>query len=246
MSSFQRIAQTRDGTLFRRIYHDILDLDDDSPLVLAFHHDGIRNLIDLVSLSSEVIDQLEYVPRPGEPSTVIDSGSTNLVKWFINWVRYLMACNGRAPLSLDQWDAIQKVDFEIFLQMKGTNIDTLLRSMLPPTDKTNVDALTGKLAAAELGKDNLTNFPKDAHLDPIEGEMSSKLNSELSAEGESSRILMLNEIEANPMPVEVSMNENLANLHELSTYLTDQLKEISTLIAQARCTQVYEQGLRYR
>ena len=49
---------------------------------------------------------------------------------------------------------------------------------------------------------------------------------------------MLHEIEANPMLIEVSMNEILANLHELSTCLSDQLKEISTLIAQARRTQV--------
>ena len=102
MSSFKRITQTRDGASFRRIYHDILDLDDDSPLVLAFHHDGIRDLVDLVSLPSEVTDQLEYVPRLGDPSMVIDSGSTNLVKWFVKWVRYLMACNRGAPLSLDQ------------------------------------------------------------------------------------------------------------------------------------------------
>jgi len=151
MSSFQRIAQTRDGTLFRRIYHDILDLDDDSPLVLAFHHDGIRNLIDLVSLSSEVIDRLEYVPRPGEPSTVIDSGSTNLVKWFIKWVRYLMACNGGAPLSLDQWDAVQRIDFEKFLRMKGTNID-FIKSMLPSSVKTKVNAPAGEQAAAALDR----------------------------------------------------------------------------------------------
>ena len=47
---------------------------------------------------------------------------------------------------------------------------------------------------------------------------------------------MLNEIEANPMPIKGSMNEILANLHELSTCLTNQLQEISTLIAQAHHT----------
>ena len=61
---------------------DGLNLDYDSLLVLAFHHDGIRDLVDLVSLPPEVIDQLEYIPRLGYPCMLINYGSTNLVKWF--------------------------------------------------------------------------------------------------------------------------------------------------------------------
>ena len=123
-------------------------------MALALKGAGITNLIDLMSLRHEVVPTLVYRTRKDEETKSLKFNDVGMIQTFITYGRHLMQAN-HGVLSIEQWDSITREEFDSF---------RICGSEDP--------------AATELVMDHLNNVPMDAHLDPIEGEMSSKSNSD--------------------------------------------------------------------
>jgi len=81
------------AAVLTRIKTEVFGLEEGSSLGAAFERAGIVNVHDLLALSHEQIDLLNYFPRAETGSTArpvavpINIGNRNLIRLFQSWIR---------------------------------------------------------------------------------------------------------------------------------------------------------------
>ena len=107
------ITRQQAATALDRILRDILLYHEDSPAVLALEEAGITNLIDFMSLRYEVVPTLVYQTGKDEKPKSLKPNDVGMIQTFITYGCHLMQAN-RGVLSIEQWDAITREEFDDF------------------------------------------------------------------------------------------------------------------------------------
>ena len=111
----------------RRVCHDIIDTHDNSPLILTvLYQNGFEMLCDFVLYAGMVIDDLVYSPTEGGPTAPFSNyvRQYDRLTWFIKWELHLLTRNkDYLPLNLDQWNALNRDDFDQFIISSGGKVE---------------------------------------------------------------------------------------------------------------------------
>ena len=102
-------------------------------MILALEEAGITNLTDFMSLRYEGIPSLVYQPKPGEKPKPIRLNDVGMIQTFITYGRQLMQDNG-GVLSLEQWDAITRAEFDEF-RIRGPALQPTMPIATRPAPK---------------------------------------------------------------------------------------------------------------
>jgi hypothetical protein len=102
-------------------------LEEGSSLGAAFERAGIVNVHDLLALSHEQIDLLNYFPRAETGSTArpvavpINIGNRNLIRLFQSWIRQKIVDLDYEPLDLSDWNDLTQQDFDVYRISAGAS-----------------------------------------------------------------------------------------------------------------------------
>ena len=107
-------ALTRDQgrQCFRRILQDVLGQDDDSPLSLSLHDEGIDDIFSLMSLDKDTVDMLKYTPAGESSRKALPRGYKQLLKTLFDYTLY-SAQRGH-PMQDEDWMLLSGADFDSF------------------------------------------------------------------------------------------------------------------------------------
>ena len=93
------------AAVLTRIKTEVFGLEEGSSLGAAFERAGIVNVHDLLALSHEQIDSLNYFPRAARPAAVpINIGDRNLIRLFQSWIQQKIVDSDNEPLDLSDWN----------------------------------------------------------------------------------------------------------------------------------------------
>ena len=84
------------------------------PIELAFAHHHITDIVDLLQLSSDDVDEMEYIPTGETDPQPLQLGHRTKLKLFILWCATLREANGGNHLSEAQWNTTSSADFDDF------------------------------------------------------------------------------------------------------------------------------------
>jgi hypothetical protein len=116
------------AAVLTRIKTEVLGLEEGSSLSAAFGCAGIVNVHDLLALSHEQLDTLNYFPRAkagSRPAAVpINIGNHNLIRLLQSWIRQKIANSDDEPLNLSDWNILTKQDFDVYRISAGATSST--------------------------------------------------------------------------------------------------------------------------
>jgi hypothetical protein len=138
------MTRAQDASAFERITKDILSAQNDtSPIILALRRADISSLVNLLTLSMDDVDLLEYVPATQETTTAsnraqrLSIGHRNMIKWFLKWSHQLWIDNGKVPLDANQWNLVSLDSFNDFRISGGLCLNTSPDYTQVPNKKTD-------------------------------------------------------------------------------------------------------------
>ena len=88
---------------FTYICHDILELPEDSPTILALREAEILNIRLLMTFEEYEIDQLTYTPIGMNTTKLLVMGCCTHIKLFTKWYNHLRDERGVSELMDEQW-----------------------------------------------------------------------------------------------------------------------------------------------
>jgi len=118
------------AAVLTRIKTEVFGLEEGSSLGAAFERAGIVNVHDLLALSHEQIDSLNYFPCAEAGSTAqpvavpINIGDRNLIRLFQSWIRQKIVNSDNEPLDLSDWNDLTQQDFDVYRISAGATSST--------------------------------------------------------------------------------------------------------------------------
>jgi hypothetical protein len=110
-----RLTRAQDQAVFVRICTDLLQADADSPIRLAFAHEGIDGMLALLSVNPDDVDTFCYVPPPDNPGDPpgrpipLRRGLRYLIGWLLRFYRHLCTINNGQEID---WMNLDPDDFD--------------------------------------------------------------------------------------------------------------------------------------
>jgi len=108
------------AAVLTRIKTEVFGLEESSSLGAAFELAGIVNVLDILALSHEQIDSLNYFPcaeagsTAGPAAVLINIGNRNLIRLFQSWIQQKIAGSDNEPLNLLHWNDLTQQDFDVY------------------------------------------------------------------------------------------------------------------------------------
>jgi len=132
--SSDRLTRADAIRIYEKVMHDVLGISDAShPLRVALDRDGVTSLITLLSLSSNDIENLSYLPEQvdGDPIprlTKVNAGHRGLIRQFQAWIVFLGVRSGGGTLTLEEYENLSPDAFDDF---RISNATTSTQGTLP-------------------------------------------------------------------------------------------------------------------
>jgi len=118
------------------------------------------NVHDLLALSHEQIDSLNYFPRAARPAAVpINIGDRNLIRLFQSWIQQKIADSDNEPLDLSDWNDLTQQNFDVYRISAGA---TSLTADIPLALRTR-----SSIAAAYGVSDFKRGIRRDTNAYPV-------------------------------------------------------------------------------
>jgi len=129
MVALPYMTRTTAAAVLTKIKTEVFGLEESSSLGAAFQVAGIVNVLDILALSHEQIDSLNYFPCAEAGSTArpaavpINIGNRNLIRLFQSWIQQKIAGSDNEPLDLI-WNDLTQQDFVVYCISTGATILT--------------------------------------------------------------------------------------------------------------------------
>ena len=97
------------------VFHDILKIDENSPIILAMRENLILSFDELLGRTEAQIEALMYMPIGSkDPQPLMTTYYLN-INWLRKWNLHLMLENDRVPLTDYEWGQLSKQEYRKFL-----------------------------------------------------------------------------------------------------------------------------------
>ena len=143
------------STTLAFVCHDILELAEESPIILAMRENGVVNFRFLNVTTEEEIKSFTYTPIGTKAPVPLMPALAGTILSIRQWNALLTSQHGGKPLSEQQWREIDPVEYDVFLNQKQSGQFTLAQG--PSSTTKSVDLV------AEFKK----GIKRDASLYPV-------------------------------------------------------------------------------
>jgi len=133
------------STTLAFVCHDILELAEDSPMILAMRENSVVNFRFLNVTTDEEIKSFTYTPIGAKAPVTLMPVLAGTILSIRQWNALFTSQHGGKPLSEQQWREIDLVEYDVFLNQKQSGKITLMQG---PSSTKSVDLV------AESKKDN--------------------------------------------------------------------------------------------
>ena len=117
------------------VCRNFLELEDDSPPILALRENNILKLRKLMVRSDEELEQLTYTPVGTKDSVPLMKTYSSDLKRLCQWNSYLMSENDDRELTEEEWRGINIGEYGTFIMRIRTGRITLAPKPPPPKPK---------------------------------------------------------------------------------------------------------------
>lgn len=111
MAAREARALTR-AQRFQYFVSEVLDKDENDPLVTCLEYNGIQSIPDILALSDRTMERMKYVDEESMEKLEIRAGDIGLLKAFQAWRSYLMELHDLREIDWTDVDLVSKETFD--------------------------------------------------------------------------------------------------------------------------------------